>query len=79
VWPKLNVDENPRTGVSSSRFRYSTMLISGTGSLLNDIVGAQPKPAIEARLSAACRLAESKRGRREEGKGEEVRRRVAME
>jgi thioredoxin 2 len=47
---KLNVDENPAT---ASQFQISsipTMLIFKNGKLVDRIVGAMPKNAIEARL-----------------------------
>jgi len=47
---KLNVDENPRT---ASRYNISSipaMLIFRNGQLVDQLVGLQPKQAIEARL-----------------------------
>ena len=49
---KLNVDENPRTAAQFQIQSIPTMLIFRNGKLVDRIVGAQPKPAIEARLSA---------------------------
>jgi len=49
---KLNVDDNPRV---ASRFQIQsipTMLVFKNGTLVDRIVGAQPKPAIAARLLA---------------------------
>ena len=51
---KLNVDENPQT---ASRFQISsipTLLIFKDGQLIDRIIGAQPKSAIEARLAKAA-------------------------
>ena len=47
---KLNVDENPRTAAQFQIQSIPTMLIFKNGSLVDRIVGAQPKPAIAARL-----------------------------
>lgn len=50
---KLNVDENPRT---SARFQIQsipTMLIFKDGKLVDRLIGAQPKPAIAAKLAQA--------------------------
>jgi thioredoxin len=47
---KLDTDQNPQT---SSRFNISsipTLLIFKNGKLVDQLVGLQPKPAIEARL-----------------------------
>lgn len=47
---KLNVDENPRT---SARFQISsipTMLLFKNGKLVDRLIGAQPRQAIESRL-----------------------------
>jgi len=52
---KLNVDENQRT---ASRFNISSipaMLIFQHGQLIDQLVGLQPKQAIESRLAAASR------------------------
>ena len=51
---KLNVDENPQT---AARFQISsipTLLIFKTGQLIDRMIGAQPKPAIAARLAKAA-------------------------
>ncbi len=51
---KLNVDENPQT---ASRFQIAsipTMLIFKNGQLVDRLIGAQPKPAIAARLVKAA-------------------------
>ncbi|HEV7473267.1 MAG TPA: thioredoxin [Pyrinomonadaceae bacterium] len=49
---KLNVDENPRTAAQFQIQSIPTMLIFKNGQLVDRIVGAQPKPAIAARLLA---------------------------
>jgi thioredoxin len=49
---KLNVDENPRTAAQFQIQSIPTMLIFKHGELVDRIVGAQPKPAIAARLLA---------------------------
>lgn len=47
---KLNVDDNPRTAAQFQIQSIPTMLVFKNGSLVDRIVGAQPKPAIAARL-----------------------------
>jgi thioredoxin len=49
---KLNVDENPRTAAQFQIQSIPTMLIFKDGKLVDRLVGAQPKPAIAARLLA---------------------------
>jgi len=49
---KLNVDENPRTASQFQIQSIPTMLIFKNGKLVDRLVGAQPKPAIAARLMA---------------------------
>ena len=49
---KLNVDENPITASQFQIQSIPTMLIFKNGKLVDRIVGAQPKPAIAARLLA---------------------------
>jgi thioredoxin len=49
---KLNVDENPRTAAQFQIQSIPTMLIFKNGQLVDRLVGAQPKPAIAARLLA---------------------------
>ena len=49
---KLNVDENPRTAAQFQIQSIPTMLIFKNGKLVDRLIGAQPKPAIEARLLA---------------------------
>ncbi|HMH42437.1 MAG TPA: thioredoxin [Pyrinomonadaceae bacterium] len=50
---KLNVDENPRTAAQFNIRSIPTLLIFKNGKLIDQIVGAQPKRAIAARLNAA--------------------------
>ena len=50
VIAKLNVDENPRTASRYQIQSIPTMLVFKNGNLVDRIVGAQPKPAIAARL-----------------------------
>ena len=47
---KLNVDENPGTAAQFQIQSIPTMLIFKNGKLVDRLVGAQPKPAILARL-----------------------------
>ena len=47
---KLNVDENPNTAAQFQIQSIPTMLIFKNGKLVDRLVGAQPKPAIAARL-----------------------------
>jgi thioredoxin len=47
---KLNVDENPRIAAQFQIQSIPTMLIFKDGTLVDRLVGAQPKPAIAARL-----------------------------
>ena len=49
---KLNVDENPATAAQFQIQSIPTMLIFKNGKLVDRLVGAQPKPAITARLMA---------------------------
>ncbi len=49
---KLNVDENQRTAAQFQIHSIPTMLIFKNGNLVDRMVGAQPKPAIAARLLA---------------------------
>lgn len=48
---KLNVDENPHTASQFNIRSIPTMLIFKNGKLVDQIVGAQPKQAIAARLA----------------------------
>lgn len=49
---KLNVDENPGIAAQFQIQSIPTMLIFKNGKLVDRLVGAQPKPAILARLMA---------------------------
>ncbi len=49
---KLNVDENPVTAAQFQIQSIPTMLIFKNGNLVDRLIGAQPKPAIAARLLA---------------------------
>jgi thioredoxin 2 len=51
---KLNVDENPRIAAQYQIQSIPTMLIFKDGKLIDRIVGAQPKPAIAARLAKSA-------------------------
>lgn len=50
---KLNVDENPMTASRYQIASIPTMLIFKNGALIDRLVGAQPKHAIEDRLNRA--------------------------
>lgn len=47
---KLNVDENPHTAAQFQIQSIPTMLIFKDGKLVDRLIGAQPKPAIAARI-----------------------------
>jgi thioredoxin len=49
---KLNVDDNPRTSAQFGIRSIPTLLIFKNGKLVDQIIGAQPKQAIAARLAA---------------------------
>ncbi len=51
---KLNVDENPRIASQYQIQSIPTMLIFKDGKLIDRLIGAQPKPAIAARLASAA-------------------------
>ena len=53
---KLNVDENPMTASRYQIASIPTMLIFKDGAIIDRIVGAQPKQAIEDRLNRATTL-----------------------
>jgi thioredoxin 2 len=48
---KLNVDDNPLTASQFQIQSIPTMLIFKNGKLVDRLIGAQPRPAIAARLS----------------------------
>ena len=50
---KLNVDQNPRTASQFQIQSIPTMLIFKDGKLVDRIIGAQPKQAIQQRLTHA--------------------------
>jgi thioredoxin 1 len=49
---KLNVDDNPRTAGQFQIQSIPTMLIFKDGKPVDRLIGAQPKPAIAARVTA---------------------------
>jgi len=49
---KLNVDENARTAAQFNIRSIPTLLIFKNGKLVDQLIGAQPKSAIETRLRA---------------------------
>ena len=53
---KLNVDENPMTASRYQVASIPTMLIFKNGALIDRLVGAQPKQAIEDRINRATAL-----------------------
>ncbi len=48
---KLNVDQNPRTAAQFQIRSIPTLLIFKNGRLVDQLIGAQPKQAIAARLA----------------------------
>ena len=50
VVAKLDTDENPQTAARFNIGSIPTLLIFKNGKLVDQLVGLQPKPAIEARL-----------------------------
>jgi thioredoxin len=52
---KLDVDQNPVTAQRSRIASIPTLLIFKNGQLAEQLVGLQPKPAIQARLEAHAR------------------------
>jgi thioredoxin 1 len=51
VVAKLDTDANPQTAGRFAISAIPTLLIFKRGELVDQIVGVQPKPAIEARLA----------------------------
>jgi thioredoxin len=51
---KLNVDENPRTAAQFNLRSIPTLLIFKHGKLVDQIIGAQPRQVIAARLAAVA-------------------------
>jgi thioredoxin 1 len=49
---KLNVDDNPRVAAQFNIRSIPTLLIFKNGKLVDQLIGAQPKAAIAARLQA---------------------------
>ncbi len=49
---KLNVDENPQTSAQFQIRSIPTLIIFKNGQVVDQIIGAVPKPAIAARLAA---------------------------
>lgn len=59
VFGKLNVDENRGTVMKYKIMSIPTFLIFKDGALIDRIVGALPKPLLEARIRKALGLCES--------------------
>jgi thioredoxin 1 len=51
VFGKLNVDENPNTAMRYQTMSIPTLLIFKNGKLVDRIVGAIPKPMLEAKIT----------------------------
>jgi thioredoxin-like negative regulator of GroEL len=54
---KLDVDANPRVAAQLGIQSIPTLLILDRGRVVDRMVGAQPRPAIEARLRSLVRAA----------------------
>ena len=48
---KLNVDENPNTAMEFNITSIPTMKVFKAGQVVKTVVGAKPKPALEAELA----------------------------
>jgi thioredoxin 1 len=48
---KLNVDENPNTAMEFNITSIPTMKVFKSGDVVKTVVGAKPKPALEAELA----------------------------
>lgn len=48
---KLNVDENPNTAMEFNITSIPTMKVFKAGAVVKTVVGAKPKPALEAELA----------------------------
>jgi thioredoxin 1 len=48
---KLNVDENPNTAMEFNITSIPTMKVFKAGTVVKTVVGAKPKPALEAELA----------------------------
>ena len=48
---KVNIDENPRLGSNYHVMSIPTMIIFKNGKLVEQFVGALPKPALESKLA----------------------------
>jgi thioredoxin 1 len=48
---KLNVDENPNTAMEFGITSIPTMMVFKGGKVVKTVIGAKPKPALEAELS----------------------------
>jgi thioredoxin 1 len=51
VFGKLNVDENPKTSMRYQTMSIPTLLVFKNGKLMDRIVGAMSRPALEAKIT----------------------------